>query len=638
MKVDVVLAKQRTQGNYVAHGQQRTVFALENSPHLVLKVAEPLHRGSNEVEVELALRFTGLFPKVHSFGEARLWDTEGKHRKGGDMHFMVVERVPNLADKMCGKSPEEKLHILALAALYIIQLSQKGVLVSDAKLENLGLREDDSVVALDFASYTCHDGEVKKRDVNARSMYRFFESADKHAEEAVVQKLRETWRQCHRLGEFVAEMQACQPSNRGSGEETHESPWSEELATADLQTSVPGERRAKIALTRITVRSGWFLDSVKIEITLEDGTMLVSHAGGEGGSKTETVDLAHGEYIEKVKMLQRPSDRDYNAIGRELTFVTSADRVISFNGEHKGKRHEHRAEIEADLGRGRTIVGVEFDDTGMIRKFRYGSGRPVSGGAEPKVERQAEPKVEMGAEQNLERQAENPRKLQKVERRAKQKVEMKAEPKVEKQAENLRKLQKVEATGNVEKGIVTVITDSTFGFHQWNDRNFHDSVTRAESGRMIRFCGQNGGTMTAMAEKVLASLGKDAHGSFEMLYVPMSNSLPESRQKYYVAHAAAQNEIFSKVNGLTATTEIMSFEARYTECCYSGPYWDSCGQLYNQKQKVHVRPGACKFLINDFLDSLPANSLLLCCGWNSSEPSKEFAAQLEFLRKLSEQP
>ena len=39
------------------------------------------------------------------------------------------------------------------------------------------------------------------------------------------------------------------------------------------------------------------------------------------------------------------------------------------------------------------------------------------------------------------------------------------------------------------------------------------------------------------------------------------------------------------------TLEIMSLQEQYSQKCFANPYWDNRGELYNMKQKMHLREG-----------------------------------------------
>ena len=174
----------------------------------------------------------------------------------------------------------------------------------------------------------------------------------------------------------------------------------------------------------------------------------------------------------------------------------------------------------------------------------------------------------------------------------------------------------------------TVLCDSTLGFHMWKDGAFHADIL-VKNDKSIRVFGQNGGTVISMAKQVAPLLLGRKYGS--VFYVPMSKSLPVGRQIHYAEHERAQQDIFGSTN-LIATPEIMTLQDDYASCCYGAPYWDTCDQFYNKRQKLHLRKEAAKFFVDRVLDALPRGSLLICTGWNSSHPAEEFRAQLDLLR------
>ena len=154
---------------------------------------------------------------------------------------------------------------------------------------------------------------------------------------------------------------------------------------------------------------------------------------------------------------------------------------------------------------------------------------------------------------------------------------------------------------------------------------FHEDHITTQSSRRLRVLGRNGGTAADMRESILAH----AEGAYSTdFYVPMTQSLPAARQAWYAQHEDVQQKTFEH---LTAVSEIMQIQKDYA-CTYNkDPYWDNVPELYNSKNKLHLRKGPWMYFIENVIGQLPRGALLLCLGWNSSDPVREFQVQLDIL-------
>lgn len=127
-------------------------------------------------------------------------------------------------------------------------------------------------------------------------------------------------------------------------------------------------------------------------------------------------------------------------------------------------------------------------------------------------------------------------------------------------------------------------------------------------------------------------LGAEVQGivskAVRVLYVPMADSLLPEVQKQYEPAERAQEAAFER----TPFVRLPSIQqlCRGYDAVHWSRYGDPSPQLYKAGSRLHLRPKAGKYMLDELLRLVQPGDLVLVLGWNANNYEVEFSQQAAF--------
>ena len=180
------------------------------------------------------------------------------------------------------------------------------------------------------------------------------------------------------------------------------------------------------------------------------------------------------------------------------------------------------------------------------------------------------------------------------------------------------------------------ICDSTFGHYVGRGSRAAESRVVQDFHRDYRVVYHNGSSvlLSEQLRKLALEAPFQPQEDSVIYFVPMRLSVAAAE---YPVHDQAQSAMFLQPHPfkICAVECILSLESEYKSIAHKVD--DPSGKFYlASKRKYHLRPPACRWVMDHYLRKLRSCDILFCVGWNVSESdaSREFEEQLILMYRL----